>query len=185
MCILSVINIICWNSLPGDQVNGLASRSLAEEFVAWIPVEGEAYKAKNRFSFRGRCPLRPPQGRCPLTPPADRPAGPPFSFGGYAPGTPLLFLCIRPRHWRQAHGDEDLPRLTFDFHEARGRLSLNKKRLYVLENPIPNQPANNATRVEKDAYSKHKDDSNDVTCLMLATMESELQSNSRKLRLMR
>ncbi|KAI5650406.1 hypothetical protein M9H77_36411 [Catharanthus roseus] len=24
---------------------GLASRSLAEEFVAWIPVEGEAYKA--------------------------------------------------------------------------------------------------------------------------------------------
>ncbi|KAI5676224.1 hypothetical protein M9H77_07174 [Catharanthus roseus] len=26
----------------------------------------------------------------------------------------------RPRRWRQAHGDEDLPRLTFDFHEARG-----------------------------------------------------------------
>ncbi|KAI5672704.1 hypothetical protein M9H77_13068 [Catharanthus roseus] len=50
-----------------------------------------------------------------------------------------------------------------------------EKKLYVLENPIPNQLANNAPRVEKDAYSKHKDDSNDVTCLMLATMESELQ----------
>ncbi|KAI5652394.1 hypothetical protein M9H77_29581 [Catharanthus roseus] len=162
-------------SLPGDQV--LASRSLAEEFVAWIPVEGEVYKAaapqrtiktlrKNQFSFRGRCPLKPPQGLCPLTPLADRPAGLPFSSGGFVPGTPLL----RPRHWRQAHGDKDLPRLTFDFHEARG-----KKKLYVLENPIPNQPANNAPRVERDAYSKHKDDSNDVTCLMLATMESELQ----------
>ncbi|KAI5669226.1 hypothetical protein M9H77_19079 [Catharanthus roseus] len=49
------------------------------------------------------------------------------------------------------------------------------KKVYILENPIPNHLANNAPRVEKDGYSKHKDDSNDVTRLMLATMESELQ----------
>ncbi|KAI5671493.1 hypothetical protein M9H77_11857 [Catharanthus roseus] len=50
-----------------------------------------------------------------------------------------------------------------------------EKRLYALENPISNQLVNNAPRVEEDSYSKHKDDSNDVTCLMLATMQSKLQ----------
>jgi hypothetical protein len=31
------------------------------------------------------------------------------------------------------------------------------------------EPANNASRVERDTYSEHKDDSDDVTCLMLTT----------------
>ena len=43
--------------------------------------------------------------------------------------------------------------------------------MYVLDNePL----ANNAPRVERDAYSKHLNDSVDVTCLMLTTMNSEL-----------
>ena len=48
--------------------------------------------------------------------------------------------------------------------------------MYVLNNEIPNEPpANNAPRAERDAYSKHLNDSVDVTCLMLTTMNSELQ----------
>ena len=48
--------------------------------------------------------------------------------------------------------------------------------MYVLDNEIPNEPpANNAPRAERDVYSKHLNDSMDVTCLMLTTMNSELQ----------
>ena len=48
--------------------------------------------------------------------------------------------------------------------------------MYVLDNEIPNEPpANNAPRVERDAYSKHLNDSMGVTCLILTTMNSELQ----------
>ena len=48
--------------------------------------------------------------------------------------------------------------------------------MYVLDNEIPNEPpANNAPRAERDAYSKHLNDSVDVTYLMLTTMNSELQ----------
>ena len=43
--------------------------------------------------------------------------------------------------------------------------------MYVLDNEIPNEPpANNAPRAEKDAYSKHLNDS-----VVLTTMNSELQ----------
>ena len=46
--------------------------------------------------------------------------------------------------------------------------------MYVLDNEIPNEPhANNAPRVERDAYSKHLNDSVDVTCLMLTTINFE------------
>ena len=48
--------------------------------------------------------------------------------------------------------------------------------MYVLDNEIPNEHlANNAPRAERDAYSKHLNDSMDVTCLMLTTMNFELQ----------
>ena len=48
--------------------------------------------------------------------------------------------------------------------------------MYVLDNEIPNEPpANNPPRAERDAYSKHLNDSVDVTCLMLTIMNSELQ----------
>ena len=50
-----------------------------------------------------------------------------------------------------------------------------ERKMYVLDNEIPNEPpANNAPQDERDAYSKHLNDFVDVTCLMLATMNSEL-----------
>ena len=49
--------------------------------------------------------------------------------------------------------------------------------MYVLDNEIANEPlANIAPRAERDAYIKHLNDSMDVTCLMLTTMNSELQN---------
>ncbi|XP_074572651.1 uncharacterized protein LOC141829140 [Curcuma longa] len=50
-----------------------------------------------------------------------------------------------------------------------------ERKLYVLEQPIPEAPAANATRKEKDAYKNHQDNALDVSCIMLATMNSELQ----------
>ena len=51
-----------------------------------------------------------------------------------------------------------------------------ERKMYVLDNEIPNEPpAKNAPRAERDAYSKHLNDSMDLTCLMLTTMNSELQ----------
>ncbi|XP_074573476.1 uncharacterized protein LOC141829898 [Curcuma longa] len=50
-----------------------------------------------------------------------------------------------------------------------------ERKLYVLEQPLPEAPATTATRAEKDTYKKHQDDALDVSCLMLATMNSELQ----------
>ena len=50
-----------------------------------------------------------------------------------------------------------------------------KRKAYVLDQPIPKEPAANAPRAQKDAYTKHTNDSVDVECLMLATMVPELQ----------
>ena len=52
-----------------------------------------------------------------------------------------------------------------------------ERKLYVLDEPLPEEPADNAPRVEKNAYEKHHNDSIDVACLMLATMSSELQKD--------
>ena len=50
-----------------------------------------------------------------------------------------------------------------------------ERKMYVLDNDIPNEPpANNAPRAERDAYSKHLNDSVAVTYFMLTTMNSEL-----------
>ena len=51
----------------------------------------------------------------------------------------------------------------------------HERKLYVLEQLIPKPPTANAPRAEKDAYKKHQDDALNVGCLMLATMNSELQ----------
>ena len=40
---------------------------------------------------------------------------------------------------------------------------------------MPNEPARNSTNAQREAFEKKKNDSNDVTCLMLATMSPELQ----------
>ena len=42
-----------------------------------------------------------------------------------------------------------------------------ERKKYILDQPIPEEPAANAPRAQKDAYSKHRNDSVDVTCLML------------------
>ena len=54
-----------------------------------------------------------------------------------------------------------------------------ERKLYVLEQPIPEAPPANAPQADKDAYKKHQDDALDVSCLMLATMNSELQKQTR------
>ena len=50
-----------------------------------------------------------------------------------------------------------------------------ERKLYVLEQPIPEAPHATATQADRDAYKKHQDDALDVSCFMLATMNSELQ----------
>ena len=46
-----------------------------------------------------------------------------------------------------------------------------------MDEPLPEEPADNASRAEKNAYEKHHNDSIDVACLMLATMSSELHKD--------
>ncbi|KAK8689920.1 hypothetical protein V6N13_088627 [Hibiscus sabdariffa] len=46
---------------------------------------------------------------------------------------------------------------------------------YVIEEHVPDEPVANAPRADKDKFKKHMDDMVDVGCLMLATMDSELQ----------
>ncbi|VFQ77685.1 unnamed protein product [Cuscuta campestris] len=56
-----------------------------------------------------------------------------------------------------------------------------EKKEYVLERAIPPVPAANASREIKDTYEKHVNDDNEVACLMLATMTSDLQKHQEKL----
>ncbi|KAG8492837.1 hypothetical protein CXB51_010063 [Gossypium anomalum] len=48
-------------------------------------------------------------------------------------------------------------------------------RIVLKQEQIPDEPPDNASRGDKDAYKKHLDDMVDVGCLMLATMNPELQ----------
>ena len=50
-----------------------------------------------------------------------------------------------------------------------------EKKLEILDQPLPLEPARNAIATIRKAFEKKKNDSNDVTCLMLATISSELQ----------
>ena len=52
---------------------------------------------------------------------------------------------------------------------------MQDKKLEDLEHPLPNEPARNATAAQKELFEKKKNDFNDVTYLMLATMSLELQ----------
>ena len=49
------------------------------------------------------------------------------------------------------------------------------KKENVLEEPLPEEPADNATVAAKNAYQKLKDESNEISCLTLASTEPELQ----------
>ena len=62
-----------------------------------------------------------------------------------------------------------------DWHRNLRIVLKHETKLYMIDQPIPNEPAASAPRAEKNAYSKHKEDSLDVTCIMLATMDPELQ----------
>ena len=56
------------------------------------------------------------------------------------------------------------------------RIILRQEKLfYVLENPIPSEPAPDDDVAVKDAYQKHSDDYESVCCLMLASMSPDLQ----------
>ena len=52
---------------------------------------------------------------------------------------------------------------------------MQEMKLYVLDEPILEEPTTNAPRAQRDTYIKHQNDSDDVKYLMIATMESELQ----------
>ena len=55
------------------------------------------------------------------------------------------------------------------------RIVLKQERKeYILDQPVPDEPAANAPRAQKDAHSKHLNDSIDVTYLMLGYMDSNL-----------
>ncbi|KAK8631621.1 hypothetical protein V6N13_028404 [Hibiscus sabdariffa] len=56
------------------------------------------------------------------------------------------------------------------------RIVLKQERKeYVIEEPVPDELAANASRADKDKFKKHMDDMLDVNCLMLVTMSPELQ----------
>ena len=56
------------------------------------------------------------------------------------------------------------------------RIILKQERKeYILDQSIPDEPAANAPRAQKDAYSKYLNDSIDVTCLIFGCMDSNLQ----------
>lgn len=50
-----------------------------------------------------------------------------------------------------------------------------EKKEYVLEQPYPDDLPDGSTAAERRVYEKHCNDSLDVSCLMLATMSSDLQ----------
>ncbi|KAK8597134.1 hypothetical protein V6N12_065610 [Hibiscus sabdariffa] len=60
------------------------------------------------------------------------------------------------------------------FRNLRKVLKQERKE-HVIEEPVPDEPAANAPRADKDKFKKYMDDMVDVGCLMLATMDSELQ----------
>ena len=49
------------------------------------------------------------------------------------------------------------------------------KKEHVLDNPLPAVPAANATAAVQSAYRKTLDESTEISCLMLASMEPDLQ----------
>ena len=49
------------------------------------------------------------------------------------------------------------------------------KKEHVLEDPLPEEPADNANATTKNAYQTLVDESTEISCLMLACMEPDLQ----------
>ncbi|KAI5437377.1 hypothetical protein KIW84_023474 [Lathyrus oleraceus] len=78
---------------------------------------------------------------------------------------------------RSIFDKEKLSGINFlDWHRNLRIVLKHDKKLYVLETPVPEEePPSSAPKAERDAYKKHVDDANETACLMLATMNSELQ----------
>jgi len=51
----------------------------------------------------------------------------------------------------------------------------HEKKLYVLDEPIPEAPPAGAFAARRNAQTRHVNDSVEVSCIMLATMTPELQ----------
>ena len=69
-----------------------------------------------------------------------------------------------------------------DWHRNLRIVLKQEKKQYVLEEPLPaEEPPLTATRADKDAYKKHQSAALDVGCLMLATMNSELQKQHEEM----
>ena len=62
---------------------------------------------------------------------------------------------------------------TIEYRNLRVVLKHDKKE-HVLEDPLPEEPANNANATTRNACQKLIDESNAISCLMLACMESNL-----------
>ena len=50
-----------------------------------------------------------------------------------------------------------------------------ERKKYILDESIPNEPVANATRAQKDTYSKHINDSIDITCLVFIYIDSNIE----------
>ncbi|KAK8597012.1 hypothetical protein V6N13_001618 [Hibiscus sabdariffa] len=60
------------------------------------------------------------------------------------------------------------------------RIVLKQERKeYVNEEPVPDEPAANAPRADKDNFKKHMDDMVDVGCLMLPPWIPSFRSNMK------
>ncbi|KAK8686135.1 hypothetical protein V6N13_125162 [Hibiscus sabdariffa] len=62
---------------------------------------------------------------------------------------------------------------------AKGLVLKQERKEYVIEEPVPDEPAANAPRADKDKFKKHMDDMVDVVCLILSTMSLELQKRHK------
>ncbi|KAK8559203.1 hypothetical protein V6N12_042485 [Hibiscus sabdariffa] len=87
-----------------------------------------------------------------------------------------LKLSIRSRTFTHQEVREFVKRICSRFAAYQGTQFLKQEtKEYVIEEPVPDEPAANAPRADKDKFKKHMDDMVDVGCLMLSTMHSELQ----------
>ena len=51
-----------------------------------------------------------------------------------------------------------------------------EKKEHVLDNPIPDEPTDDESATARNAYRRARDESTEISCLMLAHIELELQS---------
>jgi len=57
----------------------------------------------------------------------------------------------------------------------------HEKKLYVLDEPIPEAPPAGAPAAQRNAHTRHVNDSMEVSCIMLATMTLELQKQHEEM----